>query len=37
MIEAYNATPGNFQNPPDSIIDNVIRLVDAQLELDAHN
>lgn len=29
MIEAYNATPGNFQNPPDSIIENVIRLVDA--------
>lgn len=34
MIEAYNATPENFQNPPDAIIENVIRLVEEQMERD---
>jgi hypothetical protein len=35
MIQAYNATPENFQNPPDEIIENVIRLVVQQMELDS--
>ena len=37
MIDAYNLTPENFQNPPDSVIENVIRLVDHQIELDKQN
>lgn len=28
MIDAYNATPENFQNPSDEVIHNVIRLVE---------
>lgn len=34
LIEAYNATPENFGLPPDQIIENVIKLVDTQMEID---
>jgi hypothetical protein len=27
LVEAYNATPENFQNPPDAVIENVIEKV----------
>ena len=34
IVDAYNATPGNFQNPPDSVINDVINVVDQQMALD---
>ena len=35
MINAYNATPENFGVPADEVIDEVIRLVDTQMEIDS--
>ena len=35
MIDAYNATPENFGVPSDEVINEVIRLVDQQMEIDS--
>ena len=35
MIRGYNETPENFGVPSDEIIDEVIRLVDTQMEIDS--
>ena len=35
MINAYNATPENFGVPSDEVINEVIRLVDQQMEIDS--
>ena len=34
LVDAYNATPANFQNPPDSTIESVIAAVDKQIARD---
>jgi hypothetical protein len=34
MIRAYNETPENFGVPSDEIINEVIKLVDRQMEID---
>ena len=34
MVEAYNGTPPNFENPSNAIIDSVIKAVDVQMERD---
>ena len=35
MIRAYNATPDNFGVPPDETIQDVIRLVEHQMQIDS--
>ena len=34
LVDAYNQTPGDFQNPPDATIDQVINQVDKQIARD---
>lgn len=37
MIEAYNATPLNFESPSDSVVEKMIQLVDNQMRVDEEN
>ena len=34
MVDAYNATPPNFENPSNAVIDSVIKAVDIQMDRD---